>query len=74
MTRRPSWTTLGMAEKSEFNSTICETWQATSLPDAMATEQSAAFSARTSLTPSPVMATVCPAAFMARTSFLFCPA
>ena len=72
MTRRPSCTTLGMDEKSEFSSTISETWQATSLPEAIATAQSADFRAKTSLTPSPVMATVRPAAFMASTSIRFC--
>ena len=59
MTRRPSATTEGMEEKSEFISTRSEIWAATSLPEAMATLQSASFRASTSLTPSPVMATVC---------------
>jgi len=72
MTRRPSATTDGMAAKSESNSTICETWHATSLPEAIATLQSAALSAKTSLTPSPVMATVLPSALSACTSRRFC--
>ena len=59
MTRRPSATTEGMEEKSEFMRTRSEIWAATSLPEAMATLQSASFRASTSLTPSPVMATVC---------------
>ena len=37
MTRRPSATTEGMEEKSEFISTRSEIWAATSLPEAMAT-------------------------------------
>ncbi len=61
MTRRPSATTSGMEEKSEFISTRSEIWAATSLPEAIAMEQSASLRASTSLTPSPVMATVCPA-------------
>ena len=60
MTRRPSATTAGMEEKSEFMSTRSEIWAATSLPEAMAMLQSASFRASTSLTPSPVMATVWP--------------
>ena len=71
-TRRPSSTTSGMRAKSESSSTTCAACAAASLPDAIATEQSASFIARMSLTPSPVMATVCPAACMARTSFCFC--
>ena len=47
-----------MALKLFFNKTICEALLAASLPEAIAIEQSAAFKASTSLTPSPVIATV----------------
>ena len=46
--------------------------EAASLPEAIATEQSASFMARMSLTPSPVIATVWPAFCIACTSFCFC--
>ena len=71
MTRRPSRTTLGMAEKSDRSSTIWATWLAAWLPEAMAMPQSASFRASTSLTPSPVMATVWPWPFNASTSRRF---
>ena len=71
MTRRPSMTTEGRAAKSEFKSTNWETWQAASLPAAMAMLQSASLRASTSLTPSPVMATVCPVFLRARTRVRF---
>ena len=58
MTRLPSLTICGMALKLFFNKTICEALLAASLPEAIAIEQSAAFKANTSLTPSPVIATV----------------
>ena len=48
-------------------------WQAASEPEAMAMPQSASFSASTSLTPSPVIATVWPCFCRAFTSFRFCP-
>ena len=60
MTRRPSMTTLGREEKLESSSTSWEICRAASLPEAMAILQSASLRASTSLTPSPVMATVCP--------------
>ena len=72
MERRPSWTTTGMEAKLESSSTRLETVRAASLPEAMAMEQSASFRASTSLTPSPVMATVCPWAFRALTKLSFC--
>ena len=72
MTRRPSATTDGMEAKFESSSTMCDTWHATSLPEAMAMEQSASLSASTSLTPSPVMATVWPSALSACTRLRFC--
>ena len=71
MTRRPSATTEGIAAKFDSSSTMCETWQAASEPEAIATEQSASLRARTSFTPSPVMATVWPAALSARTKRRF---
>ena len=60
-TRRPSSTTSGIRAKSDSSSTTCALCAAASLPDAIATLQSASFIARMSFTPSPVMATVCPA-------------
>ena len=56
--RRPSATTAGMLAKSLSTSTSWATLRAASEPLAMATLQSLAFSASTSFTPSPVMATV----------------
>ena len=67
----PSSTTSGIHEKSDSRSTSWDACAAASLPDAMAMLQSASLSARTSLTPSPVMATVCPAFFRIRTNFRF---
>ena len=72
MERRPSATTLGMLAKSLSTSTRCATFLAASLPAAIATLQSAAFKARVSLTPSPVMATVWPAFCSAKTKAFFC--
>ena len=57
-TCRPSDTTLGIRAKSESRRTTCAACVAASLPEAMATLQSASFMARMSFTPSPVMATV----------------
>ena len=71
ITRRPSATTLGMEAKLFSSSTMWLTWLAASLPEAMATEQSASLRASTSFTPSPVMATVWPWAFSARTNLRF---
>ena len=62
MVRLPSATTFGIDAKLEFSNTSCDTFLAASLPEAIATLQSASLSARTSLTPSPVIATVCPLA------------
>ena len=70
--RRPSATTSGMCEKSLSARTISETLRAAADPEAMATEQSASRNARTSFTPSPVMATVRPRLCRARTSSRFC--
>ena len=72
MERRPSCTTRGMEAKLESSSTSWETVRAASLPDAIAMLQSASFRANTSLTPSPVMATVCPWALSALTKESFC--
>ena len=72
MTCRPSATMDGMEAKSESSSTSLEICEAAWLPEAIAMPQSASFSARTSLTPSPVMATVWPAPFRALTSASFC--
>ena len=70
-TLRPSITTDGILEKSLSKRTSCATCDAASLPDAIAILQSASFNASTSLTPSPVMATVLPCAFSASTNFNF---
>ncbi len=56
----PSTTTLGRALKSEFNNTSWATAFVASEPLAIAIPQSASFKARTSFTPSPVIATICP--------------
>ena len=72
MTRRPSRTIYGMDAKLESSSTRLEQSFAASLPAAMATLQSASFRASTSLTPSPVIATVCPFFFKACTMDFFC--
>ena len=71
MTRRPSATMPGMAEKSDSSSTRLAIWLAAWAPEAMPMEQSACFMARRSLTPSPVMATVWPWACKAATSCRF---
>ena len=61
-----------MTEKFVITGMTCAACAAASLPEAIATEQSASFMARMSLTPSPVIATVWPAFCMACTSFCFC--
>ena len=68
----PSRTTSGIFEKSESRRTICAALLAASLPDAIATLQSAHLSARTSLTPSPVIATTLPACLKACIICFFC--
>ena len=70
-TLRPSITTDGIHAKSDSRSTTWEACTAASLPDAIATLQSASFKARMSFTPSPVMATVLPCFFKACTNSLF---
>ena len=72
MTRRPSPTIPGIAAKSDSSSTSWATWLAAWAPEAMAMPQSASFRASTSLTPSPVIATVWPAFFISRISRRFC--
>ncbi len=72
MTRRPSPNTGGRLPKSESSSTTGATARLTGAPDPMATPRSASLRASTSLTPSPVMATVCPRACNARTIACFC--
>ena len=72
ITLRPSATTLGMLAKFESIKTKWLTFLVASLPLAIAIEQSASFKARMSLTPSPVMATLCPLFLSALTSIIFC--
>ena len=71
-TRLPSQTTEGICAKSESSRTTCAACEAASLPDAIATLQSASFMARISLTPSPVIATVCLSFWSACTNCCFC--
>ncbi len=71
ITLLPSLTTLGSAEKSLSSNTSCATLRLASDPLAIAIEQSASLSAMTSLTPSPVIPTVCPCALIAATSSFF---
>ena len=72
MTCLPSFTTFGSDEKLDFKSTSFEIDLATSLPSAIAIEQSASFKARVSLTPSPVIATTLPLFFSAFIIVYFC--
>ncbi len=72
MTRRPSATTEGRVAKLLFSSTIWATARVASEPEPIATPMSASFSASTSLTPSPVIATVCPRVWSAATMSRFC--
>ena len=62
MTRRPSFSTPVMASKLESNKTKSAIELAASAPEAIAMLQSLWRNAKTSLTPSPVIATVCPKA------------
>ena len=72
ITLLPSATTLGMLAKLLSSSTKWLTLRVASLPLAIAIEQSASFKAKISLTPSPVMATLCPLFFKALTKIIFC--
>ena len=56
----PSATILGIEEKLESSKISWDTFLAASLPLAIAILQSEVFKAKTSLTPSPVIATVLP--------------
>ena len=67
----PSATTLGIDAKLESKSTNWATFFVASLPFCIAILQSAAFNAKTSFTPSPVMATVFPLLFSASTNSFF---
>ena len=58
ITRRPSPTTYGRVANLLSSNTIWATAREAGLPDPIATPMSASLSARTSLTPSPVIATV----------------
>ena len=60
-----------MKEINNAYDTICEERRVASAPAAIAIEQSAAFSAGISFTPSPVMATLKPFFLSASTSFFF---
>ena len=72
ITLRPSLTTSGRAENDESSETRCDTFLAASDPEAIAIEQSATRSAKISLTPSPVIATVCPSSFKLAIITSFC--
>ncbi len=71
VTRRPSATTPGIVENLPSSSTSCATARVAGAPDPIATPMSASFNASASLTPSPVMATVCPRACSAFTMSCF---
>ena len=68
----PSATTFGIDAKLESNKINCDTLLVASLPFAIAILQSAVFRANTSLTPSPVIATVFPCFCIATTNCFFC--
>ena len=72
ITRRPSATTCGRVANRSSSSTICATARVAGEPEPIATPRSASLSASTSLTPSPVMATVCPRDCRAETMARFC--
>ena len=68
----PSLTTFGIDAKFESSKTNWETFFVASLPFAIAILQSAVFNAKTSFTPSPVIATVFPLFWRAITKSFFC--
>ena len=68
----PSKTVSGILEKSLFISTIWLTLLTASFPLAIAIEQSASLSAKISLTPSPVIATVLPSFLIVLIKSAFC--
>ena len=72
ITRRPSPTTFGSRSKRPSSSTSCDTALVADVAVSIAIPMSARFSAGMSLTPSPVIATVCPAACNASTRARFC--
>ena len=72
ITRRPSATTFGSEPKFESRATKWAVFFVASVPEAMAMEQSATFKAKISLTPSPVIATVCPHSWSVSTITCFC--
>ena len=69
--RRPSATTAGMEDHLLSMSTIWATARVAGEPDPIAMPRSACLSARTSLTPSPVIATVWPSRRRAATMSCF---
>ena len=71
-TRRPSNRTSFKTAKSESNNTSWAVWRAASLPCPTEMLQSASFNANKSLTPSPVIATVCFWRWNAWISCFFC--
>ena len=71
VTRRPSATTPGSVANVPSSSTSSATGLVAGAPEPMAMPRSASLSASTSLTPSPVIATVCPRACIARTIACF---
>jgi hypothetical protein len=71
-TRRPSATTAGRSANRPSSRTMRATALLAALPLPMAIPRSATFSARTSFTPSPVIATVWPRACNAHTRARFC--
>ena len=72
MTRRPSATTSGRELKAPSSSTTSATAREAGLPEPIATPRSASLSARTSFTPSPVIATMWPRDCSAATMARFC--
>ena len=66
----PRWT--ASSPKSESSKTTCAIFLVASFPDSIAILQSAVLRARISLTPSPVMATLCPFACKPSTRLFFC--
>ena len=72
VTRRPSATTPGSVANRLSSSTSSATALVAAAPEPMAMPMSASLRASTSLTPSPVIATVCPRACRAVTIACFC--
>jgi hypothetical protein len=72
MMRLPSWKAGRRAENESSSSTISATLRVALLPLCMAMPNWAFFTARTSFTPSPIMATRCPLPMSASTIRSFC--